>query len=85
MKMKLKMAIFAKWGGVLHFAKMIIFQVILDSFWSLFLKNEKWKWAENGPKMATVNNPIVLLSPLFSDQHVGKSPGGPVDKWPSST
>jgi hypothetical protein len=32
LKMKAKMAIFAKWGGVLCFAKMIIFQVILDSF-----------------------------------------------------
>ena len=32
LKMKAQMAIFAKWGGVLHFAKIIIFWVILDSF-----------------------------------------------------
>jgi hypothetical protein len=41
-----------KMGGVLHFAKMIIFWVILDSFWSSFSKNGRKMKTENEAKMA---------------------------------
>jgi hypothetical protein len=58
-----KMSIFAEVIVWFDFRKMIIFGLILD----LILKfiSEKWdlKWhqkcAENGPRMATVNDPIM--------------------------
>ena len=37
----------------------IIFHIIFDSLLFVSLPNT-WKWAKNGPKMATVNNPIVI-------------------------
>jgi len=43
-------------GGVLHFAKMIIFQVILGSFSSSFLKNGRKMKTENEAKMAVPPN-----------------------------
>jgi len=38
-KMRVRMTIFVKWGGVVHFSKMTIFRLILISLLSSFLKN----------------------------------------------
>ena len=57
-----------------------IFHIIFDSLLFVSLPNT-WKWAKNGPKMATVNNPIkweqvgrppslnMVRSPLLSSRH----------------
>jgi len=72
-KMEVKMIIFAKAKEGFDFLKMIHFCVDFHLILMFILWKWNQKWAKNGPKMATVNNPIHLMAWISdSPRHVAK-------------